>query len=270
MFVRRHWYDSLREDDDMDGLTIAPPQPMPIEWRRAWRAMRALLADPDRTELAFEAIAAVSARDYERLFQRFVAAPEGRRLLMERPSLLDALRDRARLRAMPAGSFGRAYAAFMDEAHLTADGLVEADHISEQVREHARVDEHREWFSDRLRDMHDLWHVLSGYGRDEAGEAANLAFSYGQMPFRGIALILLAAAFVEPHGNRFAWPRYLYRAWRRGRAAARLTLARYEELLPRPLDEVRRLLRIAPASEVHPDGVIVAYRRSATPEAVAA
>jgi hypothetical protein len=30
------------------------------------------------------------------------------------------------------------------------------------------------------------------------------------------------------------------------------------------------LLRIAPASEVHPDGVIVAYRRSGTPEAVAA
>jgi len=37
-----------------------------------------------------------------------------------------------------------------------------------------------------------------------------------------------------------------------------LPLARYEDLLPRPLDEVRRALGIAPASEVHPEGVIVA------------
>src|SRR6185369_13252880 len=176
----------------MEELTIAPPPPMRIEWRRAWRAMRALIAEPDRTELAFEAIAAVSARDFERLFQRFVAAPEGRRLLVERLSLLDALSDRARLHAMPPGSFGHAYATFMDEAQLTAEGLVEADHIAEQVREYAEEDPNREWFSNRLRDMHDLWHVLSGYGRDEAGEAANLAFSFSQMPFRGIALIVAA------------------------------------------------------------------------------
>lgn len=254
----------------MDALNIAPPPPMRIEWRRAWRAVRALLAEPDRTELAFEAVASVSARDFERLFQRFVADPEGRRLLAQRPSLLDALRDRARLRALSADSFGRAYLRFMDEAQLTADGLVDADRTSEQVRGYSASDPDREWFSDRLRDMHDLWHVLSGYGRDEAGEAANLAFSLGQMPFRGIALIVIAAALVEPHGNRFGWPRYLFRAWRRGRGAAAMTRARYEDLLPRPLDEVRRLLRIVPATTAHPDGVVVAYRRSTPPATVVA
>jgi ubiquinone biosynthesis protein COQ4 len=252
------------------SFVVAPPPPLRIEWRRAWRAMRALLADPDRTELAFEAISAVSARDFERLFQRFVADREGRRLLTERPSLLEVLRDRAHLRALPDGSFGRAYLAFMDEAQLSADGLVDADRISEQELGVVRVDPDRTWFSERLRDMHDLWHVLSGYGRDEAGEAANLAFSFGQMPFRGVALIVIAVAFLEPHTTRFAWPRYLYRAWRRGRRAASLTLARYEELLPRPLEEVRSLLGIAPASTAHPAGVIVAWRRSRVPHAVMA
>lgn len=243
-------------------LVIGPPPPMRIEWRRAWRAMRLLLADPDRTELAFEAVSAVSSRDFERLFQRFVADPEGRRLLAERPSLLEALSDGARLRAMPEGSFGRAYAAFMEAGQLTADGLVEADLASEAVLGIEEREPTRHWFSERLRDMHDLWHVLSGYGRDEAGEAANLAFSYAQMPFRGIALILVAAALLEPHGDRFAWPRYLIRAWRRGRRTRPLTLARYEDLLACPLEEVRQALGIEPASVAHPDGIIVAHRRS--------
>ena len=250
------------------ALTIAPPPPMRIEWRRAWSAVRGLLADPERTELAFEAIAAVSARDFERLFQRFVATAEGRRLLVEQPSLLDALRDRERLRAMPEGSFGRAYAAFMDAAKLEADGLVAADRTSEAALGKRVADPDRDWLSERLRDMHDLWHVLSGYGRDEAGEAANLAFTYGQVPFRGVALIIVAVALVHPHGDRFAWPRYLYRAWRRSREA-RLITPRYEELLPLPLDEVRRTLGITPASDAHPEGIVVAYRPGHEPLAAA-
>jgi ubiquinone biosynthesis protein COQ4 len=243
-------------------LQIGPPPPMRIEWGRALRAIRDLLADPDRTELAFEAVSAVSARDFERLFQKFVADPEGRRLFLERPSLLAALSDRARLRAMPDGSFGRAYAAFMDMAQLTADGLVEADLASEQAMGVDYRDPDRRWFSERLRDMHDLWHVLSGYGRDEAGEVANLAFSQAQMRFRGIALILIAAALIEPHGGRFAWPRYLVNAWRRGTRTTPLVLACYEDLLERPLDEVRRTLGIEAPEIAHPDGIVVAHRRS--------
>jgi hypothetical protein len=30
------------------------------------------------------------------------------------------------------------------------------------------------WLFERLDTLHDLWHVLTGYGLDEAGEAANL------------------------------------------------------------------------------------------------
>jgi len=75
---------------------------------------------------------------------------------------------------------------------------------------------------------------------------------------------------IVPHGDRFSWTRYLYRAWRRGRDAAPLTLARYEELLARPLEEVRRMLRITPASVAHPDGIVVAYRNTRPPEPIVA
>lgn len=239
-----------------------PPAPTPpkIEWRRAWRAMRRLIADPEQTEQAFEAIAALSGRDFERLFQRFVAHPDGRALFVERPSLLDALSDRAALRGMPEGSFGRAYAEFMDAAELDAQGLVEAERKSVAATRFEGVDAEREWFGNRLRDMHDLWHVLSGYGRDEAGEAANLAFSFAQTPFRGIALILFGIVVNRPPDGhtRREWLTYLYRAWKRGRNTAWLPAIPYERLLPRPLDVVRQSLRIQPAREVHPQGIIIA------------
>ena len=238
-----------------------PPVPPKIEWRRAWNAMRRLMADPEQTDLAFEAITALSGRDFERLFQRFVADPDGRALFMEQTSLLRALSDRAALRAMPEGSFGRAYATFMDEAGLDAQGLVEAELKSEATMDRFEgiKDPAREWFGHRLRDMHDLWHVLDGYGRDEAGEAANLAFSFAQTPFRGMVLILFGIAMSTPpegHSRR-QWIAYLYRAWRRGRKAAWLPAVPYERLLPLPLEVVRRSLHIEPAHATHPQGIIV-------------
>jgi len=249
-------------DDVAAAPTIPPPPDVPprIEWRRAWRAMQRLLADDGETEQAFEAIAALSGKDFERLFQRFVAHPDGRALYVERPSLLDALSNRAALRGMPAGSFGRAYAQFMDAGKLDAQALVEAERKSEAASRLADVDVDREWFGNRLRDMHDLWHVLTGYGSNEAGEAANLAFSFAQTPFRGIALILFGIAVSSPPEgvSRARWLRYLYRAWTRGRSAAWLPAVPYEQLLARPLDVVRQSLRIQPAHEVHPEGVIVA------------
>ena len=242
----------------------------PVEWRRAARALRDLLADSSRTDLAFEVTYALGGSSGERLFQRFLTHPEGLPLLAERPTLLAALSDRAALAAMPEGSLGRAYLDFLRTGDLSAEGLVEASETAERPRD---VGADRQWFFDRLRENHDLWHVLTGYGRDEAGEAANLAFTFGQTRDTGVAFMVLAAAWVggmrpevSPDGVRrgwFHWQRYLSQAWRRGRRAAFLPAARFEELLPRPLADVRRTLGIEPAEVVHPGGIIVGNRSDA-------
>src|SRR5262249_10668790 len=165
-----------------------------IEWRRAWRALQALVADSQRTDQVFEITDALAGNSFERSFQRFRNHPDGQRLLTERPSLFDTLSNRAALTALPPGSFGRAYAAFMESGNLTPDGLVEAEKMADQHAQTHAVDADRQFFGDRVRDMHDLWHVLTGYGMDEAGEAANLAFTQAQIPNKGIGLILAAAA----------------------------------------------------------------------------
>jgi ubiquinone biosynthesis protein COQ4 len=112
-----------------------------------------------------------------------------------------------------------------------------------------------EWFYDRLNVMHDLWHVLTGYGTDELGEAALIAFSQGQIPNRSFPLLLLGAVLKGPKSWDFAWPRYLWRAYRRGRRTHLLTAAAWEELLPLPVPEVRRRLEVGPAALWHAEGI---------------
>jgi ubiquinone biosynthesis protein COQ4 len=234
----------------------------PREWRRAWNALQTVIKDPDRTDQVFEIIEGLAGNAFENQFQRFAAHPDGQRLLAEKPSLLAALSDRDALRALPEGSFGRAYLAFMEEAGLTAEGLVEADDAAARARptEDPDVGPDRDFLGDRMRDMHDLWHVLTGYGRDEAGEAANLAFSLGQMWNLGMGLIVGAAIVVGPKDIRLSWARYLIAAYRRGRRTSFLAVAPDEELFPLPLSEVRRRRGVPPSGEFHPQGIAVSDR----------
>jgi ubiquinone biosynthesis protein COQ4 len=234
----------------------APPRNR-VQWGRARTALRSLVADPERTEQVFELIDALAGESGERHFQRFLRHPNAPRLLAEKPDLLAALSARHLLRALPEGSLGRVYAAFMSDQDLSADGLVEASEDVERQRE-AAIDPDRDWFYTRLRDMHDLWHVLTDYGRDLAGEAANLAFTYAQTRNRGIGAIVGAAALLGPKSIDCHWQRYLLRAWRRGRRAQLLAAAPYEELLPLPLHEARERLGIDAPELAHPGGIIVA------------
>ena len=54
------------------------------------------------------------------------------------------------------------------------------------------LDEERVLFADRLRDMHDLCHVVAGYRGDLIGEASVLALSFAQTRNPGVGLMALA------------------------------------------------------------------------------
>ena len=96
----------------------------------------------------------------------------------------------------------------------------------------------------RLRDLHDVFHVVTGYGRDLRGEAAVLAFTVPQTRNPGIAYLVLSA--LRRAGFRSEMGRLIRQAFARGRRAAWLVDEDWESLLERPLDEVRDELRIGP------------------------
>jgi ubiquinone biosynthesis protein COQ4 len=227
------------------------------QWRRALRALRTLLREPERTERAFEVIAALDPDWVERGLARALSHPEGRRLFMERPCLLDRLCDREALAQLPEGSFGRAYLAHIERYGLDPGKLVALGRSKPEIR---AEDEGARWFADRGELAHDLHHVLTGYGADGLGETALLWFSHGLVGGRGTALLMVGAALRSRRDAGPGWARYLWRAWRRGRRAGCLAAMPWEELLALPLEDVRRMAGIEPPARVHPGGV-----RSGTP-----
>ena len=219
----------------------------PIRLREAWRGIRALIADPDDTNQVFRIIRALAGNSGERQFQRFLASPHGPTILAERRSLVDRLSDRAYLRQLPEGSLGRSYLDFSEREEISPDGLVEASESVPQEPGEALCPD-RALFGERMRDSHDLWHVLTGYGRDLFGEAALLAFTYRQTRNRGIGFIVLVAYLKA--GRSFPEERMMIRdGFRRVGGASWLPGADWEALLERPLAEVREILQIEPIGE---------------------
>ena len=246
----------------MTGNLAALPERLPRtsskhrpDWGRAMRAMRALLDDPDSTQHAFEVSYALDGDMAGRRLERILEHPEGRRLYFEQPSLMAQVRDRKLLAAMPEGSFGRAYLEYLERNGFDPVALSDLRKQTDLVKDR---DAGGEWFAERADLMHDLWHVLAGYGTDGAGEAALLPFSLGQYGGRSNVLLSIGAGLRARQGLRGRhWFAYLYRAWRRGRLAAQLDVLRYEELLPLPLDAVREAVGIEPPERAHPGGILV-------------
>ena len=221
-------------------------RPRPIT---AWRAIRALKANPDDTTAVFQVIGACAGNSFSRNWQRMQADTTGRKILSERRFLLPVLSDRKRLESLPTGSLGRRYAEFMREETLSADGLVEASIAGRLEEAPAGPDPNDPGavLGSRLRDAHDLWHVVTGYGRDLIGESALLAFSYAQLKTRGLGVLALVGLYnLWKHGAPGAVST-ISGGYRRGRGAAFLAAADWEALLPQPLDRVREQLGIEPA-----------------------
>jgi ubiquinone biosynthesis protein COQ4 len=217
---------------------------------RPWVALRALatvVSDTEDTGAGARFVYALQGRTPERLFQRFRTDDAGARILAERRSLREKLIDRPSLRALPEGSLGKVYVDFMDAEGIDLEGLVDA--TTEPAREvFGTLDAERQLVHDRITDMHDLWHVATGYSRDLVGEFALLSFGYEQL---GTPAYRLSLTFIRPLcALQAPESRDLIEdAGRRAREASWLPVQDWEGLLAVPLDEARERLRLGPPPE---------------------
>jgi ubiquinone biosynthesis protein COQ4 len=223
-----------------------PARIRPIE---AFRALRALLADPDDTSQVFRLLRATSGRSFRRLYRRVRRDPQGARILDEAKPLVDLLNDRAYLASLEPGTLGRAYLDFVEAEQISADGLAAASAPMANEVEDLEWDPMALRFGERLRDMHDLWHVVTGYNRDILGELALLAFTFEQTREPGLWLIVWAARRRIRKGGAYGIDHFVADASRRGRGAAFLPAADWEALLEQPLEDVRRELRVGAPAE---------------------
>lgn len=237
--------DSYTQMHAADGTVLLHPDRAPARYRplRAVRSFQALIKDKEDTSLVFKIFESLPSKDFLPRVQQLALSPQGEMLRSSEPWLPEILDDHATLRRTPKGSLAHAYCDFMEAEGLSAAGLVaESDRAGRP-----RYPDLVEWFINRSRDTHDLFHILTGYSRDALGEQCVLLFTHGQAPSQGHLLIGYAgAANIKKMVKGSAAPVLgaVRQAHRTGKGAPQLMAQSIRQLLERQLDEVRAEMRI--------------------------
>ena len=228
-----------------DGTVLRhPDRPIP-QYRplRAVRNFQALIKDKEDTSLVFKIFESLPSKGFLPRVRELSLSDHGAMLRANEPRLPEILDDHTALRRTPKGSLAHAYCDFMEAEGLSAAGLVaEAERLGRP-----KYPDLVQWFMERSRDTHDLFHILTGYGRDALGEACVLLFTHGQAPSQGHLLIGYAgAANIKKtlKGSKAPVMGAVRQAQRTGKGAPPLIAQPIRELLAQPLDDVRTLMRI--------------------------
>ena len=197
-----------------------------------------LVKHPDHLDRVFEisdGMVKQRTEVLELMMGHFARDPRGAKAIQDRPRLRI---DLSELSNLPEGTLGRVFA-----DHMRANGLdpasiptLPANDGIEFVRAH-------------LYETHDIWHAVTGYKTDVAGELGLQAFYAAQAP-GGLPWMLLAMGFLNTAlyamNEREARFEAIARGWEMGRRARPLFGTRWDELWATPIDEVRRTLGIEP------------------------
>ncbi|HEY8949630.1 MAG TPA: Coq4 family protein [Rhizomicrobium sp.] len=214
------------------------------DWGEAFSAMRLLLADPKDTVQVFRVMKALNGGTAQRNYHRMLQTAEGGQIAYKREELVSKLTNRAWLSQFAPGSVGAAYRAFLERTGFSADGL---EAVSKEVERDNRDEQTPyAWMGRRERDVHDIWHTLTGYRADDPlGELCLVAFSYAQSKGLGWAFIAAMGSLKslrEPHSG--AVIRAVWEGYRNGRKAHWLHAEDIDTLFAEPLETARKRLNI--------------------------
>ena len=146
--------------------------------------------------------------------------------------------DMAALRALDIGTLGRAFATHIDDNGLDVNKLRE----SAFIEAHARDGEDQGFLAERGFQLHDLFHVLTGYDSSALGEVGVVSFTAAQTmsPYPTFIMTTrpLQMALYEPELLPFVMDT-VAEGWMRGRRADMLIGIRWEDHWAEPLEELR-------------------------------
>jgi ubiquinone biosynthesis protein COQ4 len=223
---------------------FADPSRKALKFRpfKALGHFRKLIANKEDTEQVFHIFESLPRKSFVPEAQAFCESPMGQRLMREEAYLPDVLDDHEALRRTPLGSVAHAYCDFMEQEGLTAGGLVaESAKMGRPV-----FGDQLQWYANRLRDTHDMLHVLTGYGRDALGEQCVLAFTWGQN--RNLGNIFIAYAGGLELKRRVKADAPIFPALKEGRlnggAAQKIHQQSIIDLLREPLSAARKRMGI--------------------------
>ena len=209
------------------------------------RAYFSLVADPNNTLLVFklqeQMLKAASATDRQNIIAQFKQDSTLGPMLEERYLAPDyAVED---LASKTPGTLGYAYYRHMHDNGFTPDFFPPVKPVDELS-----------YFELRMRQTHDIWHVITGFNPSVEEEVGLQAFYAAQMsgPFN---FVLVSAGVL--HGAirnpKIAKPimEAIIKGWETGKAARPIAAAKWEEMWDRPLADIRREYNVIPISTLY-------------------
>jgi len=196
----------------------------------AVRSLQILANDPPNPHYGPLLNACMDSSTYAKLAAQWRTDDDGRRLLDERPTLQGADLDLDALAALPEGTLGHELMRYFRDNGIGP--FATTFPINSDV----------DYLSKRYRETHDLLHLVTGYGTDEAGEMELQAFVLGNLRVQQAKLILFFGALRQLHreGPRslVGYVRRARAALRRGAATPNVLRVPYETLWATPVSSI--------------------------------
>ncbi len=194
-----------------------------------------LTKDPTKLEEVFHiAEGFENPERLEKLMENFRHVPQHAAALRERPRLGHV--DLEKMARHAPGTLGRAVYEELTRLGIDPKDMILPDGTTEFdfVRAH-------------MRETHDIWHVVTGFDTDVAGELGLQAFYFAQYraPLPPLLLsvgMMNTILYAMDDGDRRM--RAIVRGWLMGRAAKTFFGVRWADMFDLPLEEVRRRLGV--------------------------
>jgi len=206
--------------------------------RIAYKVLR-LILNPARIERILDVAELGYLHPGSRLFQQAVdlamSDPAFAQMYTSRYS--PAPKTNGELAALPPGTLGHEYARFL-----------EANNLSPTYLRLVPGETPSGFLLRRIRETHDIWHVVVDFDTSKPGEIGILAFGLAQ--FRSpVAALISGAAFIvtlsrEPEKFSEMMDAFI-RGYERGRRARFLLATKFEEIWSQPLGQLRAQLGFA-------------------------
>ncbi len=214
---------------DQDVASLSPVD----RWTKALRALARVMKNPDETDQVLLFSNYVNAGTMGKRLAKFYADPRGAQLYAEHRAIDSHTVDLDELAALPAGTLGHAYASFLRARGFTPDVF--------EGPPPGVSDPRASYLIQRVRQTHDLWHVVTGHDTNPSGEIALQAFTFGQLGAPS-TFILSTFGTLRVLREQPTLPRDVLAAFLAGRRAESLITFPWEDHWATPLTEVRAML----------------------------
>ena len=225
--------------------------PRPLGFFGFVRELRRARRTGPGPETVFRLMRPFHGPEFDRIYDGCMADPTARRLLEEGRNLHPVLLDFDAMRSMPEGSLGRAYVEFMERNEIDIVSFAEA---SFKNMERADYTTDAAWaMANRLRDIHEIVHVISGYGTDVLGEMCELAFNIREDPRAKASRFAIRSNVSRFRRAGFRQTEVAFaEAFRRGSTVGLMVGQDWATMLEWPLEDVRAHLGISPPTCYEP------------------